>query len=84
MPIDDILLDCEEQMDKALEHPARTPRPHGARACRLVEDLDYYGAPPAQIDRGHHRPEATQLLIRPFSLQDIKGRLRRRSTSKIA
>jgi ribosome recycling factor len=77
MPVDDILLDCEEQMEKAIEHLR-----HELRAIRtgratpaLVEHIkvDYYGTPTdlRQI-AAISVPEATQLLIRPFAAQDIK------------
>jgi ribosome recycling factor len=78
MPLDDILLDCEEQMEKALEHLK-----HDLRAIRtgraspaLVENVMvmYYDTPtPLKSIAAISVPEATQLLIRPFSPSDIKA-----------
>src|SRR4051794_6459388 len=78
MPLDDILLDCEEQMEKALEHLK-----HDLRAIRtgratpaLVENVTvmYYDAPtPLKSIASITIPEATQILIRPFSPSDIKA-----------
>ncbi len=72
MPIDDILMDCEEQMEKALDHLK-----HELRAIRtgratpaLVEDVmvNYYDTPtPLKAIASISIPEATQILIRPFS-----------------
>jgi len=77
MPVDDILLDAEMHMEKALEHLHQELR--GIRTGRatpaLVEHLkvDYYGTPTdlrsiAMISI----PEATQILIKPFSPGDLK------------
>jgi ribosome recycling factor len=78
MPLDDILLDCEEQMEKAIEHLK-----HDLRAIRtgraspsLVENVTvmYYDTPtPLKSIAAISVPEATQLLIRPFSPSDIKA-----------
>ncbi len=88
MPADDILMDCEEQMEKALEHlrhelsGVRTGRASPA----LVENVqvDYYGSPTSikaiaiiQI------PEATQILIKPFNPADLKAIDRAISDSKL-
>jgi ribosome recycling factor len=71
MDIDEILLDCEEHMDKAVEYLRGELR--GVRTGRaspaMVEyvKVDYYGSPTdlrqlAQVTV----PEPTQLLIKPF------------------
>jgi ribosome recycling factor len=77
MPADDILLDCEEQMDKALEHLK-----HELRAIRtgratpaLVENIraEYYGSPTElRAMASISIPEATQILIKPFDPSSIK------------
>lgn len=78
MPLDDILLDCEENMDKAVEHLRQELR--GIRTGRaspaLVEHIkvDYYGTPTdLRSIAAIMIPEATQILIKPFSPQDIKA-----------
>lgn len=71
MTVDDILLDCEDHMDKAVEYLRSELR--GVRTGRaspgLVEfvKVDYYGSPTnlrelAQVSV----PEPSQLLIKPF------------------
>ena len=77
MPVDDILLDAEEHMEKAIEHLK-----HDLRAIRtgraspaLVENVkvEYYGTPTdLRSIASISVPEATQLLIRPFSAGDLK------------
>ena len=78
MPSDDILLDCEESMEKAVEHLKHELR--GIRTGRaspaLVESIkvEYYGSLTdiksiAMITV----PEATQLLIKPFVQGDLKA-----------
>jgi ribosome recycling factor len=88
MPLDDILLDCEEQMDKALEHLNHELR--GVRTGRaspsLVENLqvDYYGSPTSLKSIAViNVPEATQLLIKPFNPADIKAIDKAISESKL-
>lgn len=78
MPVDDILMDCEMQMDKALEHLHHELR--GIRTGRaspaLVEHLkvDYYGSvTDLRSISSISVPEATQILIKPFNPQDIKA-----------
>ena len=78
MPIDDILLDCEEQMEKALEHLKHELRAirTGRASPALVENVTvmYYDTPtPLKSIAAISVPEATQLLIRPFSPGDIKA-----------
>src|SRR5260221_13120586 len=78
MPQDDILLDCEEHMEKATEHLRHELR--GVRTGRatpaLVENIrvDYYGSPTElRSIASISVPEATQLLIKPFSPGDMKA-----------
>src|SRR5688572_17177474 len=78
MPVDDILLDCEEHMDKTVEHLKQELR--GVRTGRaspaLVEHVrvEYYGS---QTDlksiASISVPEATQILVKPFSPGDMKA-----------
>lgn len=88
MPVDDILLDCEEQMEKALEHlrhELKTIRT-GRASPALVEHMqvDYYGSPtPLKSIASISVPEATQLLIRPFSPGDVKAIEKAINDSKI-
>ena len=88
MPVDDILLDCEEHMEKTTDHLQHELR--GIRTGRaspaLVEDIrvDYYGSPtPMKSIASISVPEATQLLITPFSPQDIKAIEKAINDSKI-
>jgi ribosome recycling factor len=77
MPLDDILLDAEESMEKAIEHLR-----HDLRAIRtgratpaLVENIkvEYYGTPTdLRSIASISVPEATQILIKPFSPGDLK------------
>ncbi len=78
MPADDVLMDCEEHMEKAIDHLR-----HELRAIRtgratpaLVENIkvEYYGAPTdLRSIASISVPEATQLLIKPFSPGDLKA-----------
>ena len=77
MPVDDILLDCEEQREKAVEHLKYEMR--GIRTGRaspaLVENVkvEYYGTPTdLRSIASISIPEATQILIKPFSPGDLK------------
>lgn len=88
MPADDILLDCEEQMEKAVEHLRHELR--GIRTGRaspaLVENIkvDYYGSPTdLRAIASISVPEATQILIKPFSPQDLKSIEKAINDSKI-
>ena len=76
MPIDDILLECEDAMEKAVDHLHHELR--GVRTGRaspaLIEfvKVDYYGAPTdlksiASINVN----EGNQLIVKPFSPTDI-------------
>ena len=78
MPADDILLDCEVHMDKAIEHLKHDLR--GIRTGRanpaMVENVkvDYYGSPTdLRAIASINVPEATQILIKPFSPGDLKA-----------
>ena len=89
MPLEDILFDVEEHMEKAtdhLKHELRAIRT-GRATPALVEHLmvEYYGAPtPLKSIASISVPEATQLLIKPFSPQDIKAIEKAINDSKIA
>jgi ribosome recycling factor len=77
MPADDILLDCEEHMEKAMEHLRHELRSvrTGRASPALVENLHvmYYDTPtPLKSIAMISVPEATQLLIKPFSASDLK------------
>ncbi len=78
MPVDDVLLDCEMHMEKTIEHLQQELR--GIRTGRaspaLVEHVkvDYYGTPTdLRSIAAISVPEATQILVKPFSPQDIKA-----------
>ncbi len=78
MPLEDILFDCEAQMEKAIDHLRHELR--GIRTGRaspaLVEyiKVDYYGSPTdLKSIAAISVPEATQLLIKPFSPGDLKA-----------
>jgi len=88
MPADDILLDCEENMEKTVEHLRHELR--GVRTGRaspaLVENIkvDYYGSPTdLRSISAISVPEATQILIKPFSPQDLKAIEKAINDSKI-
>ena len=88
MPSDDVLLDCEEHMEKAVEHLRHELR--GVRTGRatpaLVENIkvDYYGSPTdLRAIASITVPEATQILIKPFSPQDLKSIEKAINDSKI-
>jgi len=78
MPVDDVLLDAEMHMEKAAEHLHNELR--GVRTGRaspaIVEHVkvDYYGTPTdLRSIAAISVPEATQLLIKPFSPGDMKA-----------
>lgn len=88
MPVDDVLMDCEMHMEKALEHLQHELR--GLRTGRaspaLVEDIrvDYYGTPtPLKSIATIQVPENTQLMIKPFSPGDLKAIEKAISDSKL-
>lgn len=88
MPQDEILLECEEHMEKAvthLQHELRGLRT-GRASPALVEHLqvDYYGAStPLKSIAVISVPEAAQLMIKPFAPQDIKAIERAINDSKL-
>jgi ribosome recycling factor len=88
MAVDDILMEVELQMEKAAEHLHQELR--GLRTGRaspaLVEHIkvDYYGTPTdLKAIAAINVPEATQLLIKPFSPGDIKAIEKAINDSKI-
>jgi ribosome recycling factor len=77
MPADDILMDAEEHMEKAIDHLKHEMR--GVRTGRaspaLVENIraDYYGTMTELRGMASISiPEATQLLIKPFDAGSLK------------
>ena len=77
MPLDDILLDCEEQMEKAVEHLKHELRSvrTGRASPSLVENVkvEYYGAmTDLRAISAISVPEATQIVIKPFAPTDLK------------
>src|SRR4051794_3074691 len=88
MPADDILMDCELQMDKAMEHlnhELRSVRT-GRASPALVEHIkvEYYGTmTDLKSISAISVPEATQILIKPFMPQDIKAIDKTISESKL-
>ena len=88
MPVDDILLDCEEQMEKAIEHMRHEMRSvrTGRASPALVENIHvmYYETPtPLKSIASISVPEATQILIKPFSPSDLKSIEKAISESKL-
>src|SRR5687768_10038422 len=88
MPVDDVLMDCEVAMEKATDHLLHELRAirTGRASPALVEHIhvDYYGTPTALKSIAMIQvPEATQLLIKPFSPQDIKAIEKAINDSKI-
>src|SRR5580658_4487175 len=78
MPLDDILIDAEMHMEKANDHLLHELR--GIRTGRatpaLVEHIkvDYYGSPTdLRSIAAISIPEATQILIKPFSPTDLRA-----------
>ena len=81
MPVDEILFEAEESMEKAMEHLKHEFR--GLRTGRattaLVEDVkvDYYGAPTdLRALASLTTPDASSILIKPFDPSSIKDVLR--------
>jgi ribosome recycling factor len=77
MPVDDVLLDCEEHMEKAVEHLQHELRSirTGRATPALVEHIQvmyYEQLTPLKSIAAISVPEATQLLIKPFSPGDLK------------
>ncbi len=78
MDMDEILLECEERMEKATEHLKNELRGirTGRASTALVEHIkvEYYGSPTdLKSIAAISVPEPTQILIKPFSPQDIKA-----------
>ena len=78
MPVDDVLLDLEMSFEKAMEHLLHELR--GVRTGRanpaIVENIkvDYYGSPTdIRAIANISVPEATQILIKPFSPGDLRA-----------
>jgi ribosome recycling factor len=88
MPVDDVLMDCEMHMEKAIEHlqhELRTIRT-GRASPALVEHVSvmYYEAPtPLKSIASITVPEATQILIKPFAPGDLKAIERAINDSKL-
>lgn len=77
MPLDDILFDAEEHMEKSLEHLKQELRAvrTGRASPAMVEHIrvEYYGTPTEIRSMAMITvPEATQILIKPFNSQDLK------------
>jgi ribosome recycling factor len=88
MPLDDILLDAEMHMEKAIEHLQHELRSirTGRATPALVEHIkvDYYGSPTdLRSIASISVPEATQLLIKPFSPSDLRAIEKAINDSKI-
>src|SRR5271170_4565663 len=88
MPLDDILIDAEMHMEKANDHLLHELR--GVRTGRatpaLVEHIkvDYYGSPTdLRSIASISVPEATQILIKPFSPGDLRAIEKAINDSKI-
>ena len=88
MPIDDILLDTEEHMEKAIEHLKHELRSvrTGRASPAMVESVkvEYYGTPTdLRSIASISVPEATQILIKPFQASDLKAIEKAISDSKL-
>ena len=88
MPLDDILIDAEMHMEKATDHLLHELR--GIRTGRaspgLVEHIkvDYYGSPTdLRSIAAISVPEATQILIKPFTPGDLRAIEKAINDSKI-
>jgi ribosome recycling factor len=78
MPVDDILMDLEMQLEKAVDHVAHELR--GIRTGRanpaVVEHIkvDYYGSlTDIKAIAAINVPEATQIIVKPFNKGDLKA-----------
>jgi ribosome recycling factor len=88
MPLDDILLDAEMHMEKAIDHLQHELRGirKGRASPAIVEHIkvDYYGSPTdLRSIASISVPEATQLLIKPFSPGDLRAIEKAINDSKI-
>ncbi|HSI34594.1 MAG TPA: ribosome recycling factor [Tepidisphaeraceae bacterium] len=88
MPLEDILFDAEEHMEKAVEHLRHELR--GIRTGRaspaLVEHVQvmyYESLTPLKSIASISIPEATQILIKPFQPSDLKAIERAINDSKL-
>lgn len=77
MPTDDILLDCEENMEKAVEflHKELRGIRTGRASAGLVEfiKVDYYGSPTELRQLATIAvPEADLIVIKPFDPSSVK------------
>lgn len=76
--INDVLAELKERMDKTIEsfrHDLMSIRTGRANAAILDKiQIDYYGIPtPLQQVANISVPEAQQLLIKPYSVNDLKA-----------
>ena len=88
MPVDDVLMDCEMHMEKAVEHLQHELRAvrTGRASPALVEHVSvmYYEQPtPLKSIASISVPEATQILIKPFAPGDLKAIERAINDSKL-
>ena len=88
MPLDDILFDFEDSLEKTIDHLKHALRSvrTGRASPALVENIkvDYYGTlTELRAIAAISVPEATQLLIKPFSPQDLKAIEKAVNDSKI-
>jgi ribosome recycling factor len=88
MPVDDILMDCEEHMEKSVEHLKHELR--GIRTGRaspaLVENVKvmyYEQLTDLKAIAMISVPEATQILIKPFAQGDLTAIEKAISDSKL-
>jgi ribosome recycling factor len=87
MPVDDVLMDTELNMEKAVEHlidQLKTIRT-GRATPAIVEHVkvEYYGSlTDIKSIAAISIPEATQIIIKPFQKSDIKAIERAISDSK--
>lgn len=87
MPVDDVLMDTEMNMEKAVEHlvdQLKTIRT-GRATPAIVEHVkvEYYGGlTDIKSIAAISIPEATQIIIKPFAKSDIKNIERAISDSK--
>lgn len=87
MPVDDVLMDTELNMEKTLEHlgnELKTVRT-GRATPAIVEHVkvEYYGSlTDIKSIAAISVPEATQILIKPFQKSDLKAIERAISDSK--
>ena len=77
MPVDDVLLESEEKMDKAARHLAEEYRGlrTGRASAGLVEPIkvDYYGSPtPLKQLATIGTPEPQLIIIKPFDPGSVK------------